>query len=259
MKSLPKISIVIPSYNKAKYIGETLKSIVSQNYLNLEVIIQDGGSNDGTVEIIKQFAKKYSTIIKWTSEKDNGQAEAINKGLKKATGEILTYINADDIYEKGALKMVGKYFTEGPSTLWLAGKGSVINAEGKEILRPVTFYKNLLLTINHYLLLKVVNYLIQPSVFLSRHAYQKYGPFSGISAFVTEYDLWLKLAKLQKPVVINRNLSKFRIEKDTKTKNMFQKLLKEDERILKKHTGNLVVLFLHKIHNIGRSLLVRLI
>lgn len=257
MKSLPKISIVIPSYNKVKYIEETLKSIISQNYPKLEVIIQDGGSNDGTVEIIKQIASKYSKIIKWASRKDKGQVDAINKGLKKATGEILTYINADDVYGKGALKMVGKYFTKEPNTLWLAGKGSVIDAESKEILRPVTFYKNFLLTINHYSLLKVVNYLMQPSVFLSRHAYQKFGPFSGISDFVTEYDLWLKLAKLQMPVVINRNLSKFRIEKDTKTKNMFQKLLKEDERILKRHTKNLVVLFLHKIHNCGRSFLGR--
>lgn len=254
---LPKISIIIPSCNKVDYIKETLESIFLQEYTNLEVIVQDAGSTDGTVEIIKKYAKKYPKFISWESKKDKGQTDAINKALKKSTGDIVTYINADDIYEKGALKAVGEYFAKEPSTLWLAGHGCVIDAKGKEISRLVTLYKNFLLTINRYSLLIVVNYLMQPSVFLSRKAYQEFGPFSGIPAFVTEYDLWLKLAKLQMPVVINRNLSKFRIEKDTKTKNMFQELLKEDEKILKKHTKNLVVLCLHKIHNFGRSILGR--
>jgi glycosyltransferase involved in cell wall biosynthesis len=106
MKDLPKISIVIPSFNKKKFIGATLESIFSQNYPNFEVIIQDGASTDGTLEITEKFAKKYPQVVNWESKKDKGQTDAINKGLKKAKGEILTYINADDIYIKGALKKV---------------------------------------------------------------------------------------------------------------------------------------------------------
>ena len=110
MKAFPKISIVIPSYNKVKYIQETLESVIFQKYPNLEVIIQDGGSTDGTLEIIKKYAKKYPKIISWVSIKDKGQVDAINRGLRKAKGNIVTYLNADDLYEKGALFEIAQSF-----------------------------------------------------------------------------------------------------------------------------------------------------
>src|SRR3990167_10909805 len=100
----PKISVIIPSLNKAKFISQTLKSIFDQGCSGLEVIIQDGESSDGTLEIIKKFAGRYP--VKWESKEDKGQLDAINKGLSKATGEILTYINADDFYEEGVFKAV---------------------------------------------------------------------------------------------------------------------------------------------------------
>src|SRR5438105_15536000 len=93
-----KISIIIPSFNKGIYIGKTLQSIIDQNYPNLEVIVQDGGSKDETAVIIKRYAKKNPKIFQWTSKKDNGQLDAIYKGLKKAKGDIITYLNADDLY-----------------------------------------------------------------------------------------------------------------------------------------------------------------
>ena len=197
MKKLPKISIIIPSFNKVDFIEETLKSIIFQKYPNLEVVIQDGGSTDGTLDIIKRYAKKYPKIITYVSKKDKGQLDAINKGLKKAKGEIITYINADDVYEKGALKKVGETFKKYPDTLWLAGKGRVINEEGEEVAKLVTWYKNQLLRLNKYTFLLIVNYLMQPSIFLSRKAIKKYGPFTGTRKFVTEYDLWLKLGKIK--------------------------------------------------------------
>ncbi len=255
--NLPRISVVIPSYNKSKFIGRTLDSIVNQNYLNLEVIIQDGASTDGTLEIIKRYARKYPKIIIWESKKDKGQSDAINKGLKKITGDILTFINADDIYEPYAFKEIAKAYQKNPNTLWFAGRGKVIDESGREISRLVTNYKNFLLSINYYPLLLVVNYLMQPSVFLTRKTYLKFGPFTGTKDFVMEYDYWLKLGKIKMPVIINRYLSKFRIGKDTKTKTMFKKLLEEDEKIVKKHTKNPFILFVHKLHNRLRVLTVR--
>lgn len=209
MKPLPKISIVIPSYNKVEYIQETLESIVSQKYPHLEVIIQDGGSTDGSLKIIQQYAQRYDWI-NYESKRDKGQADAINTGFKKATGEILTYINADDVYEKGALKRVGKNFAENPDTFWLAGRGRVIDETGHEIAKPFTWYKNLFLYFNFYSSLLILNYLMQPSVFLSRRAYKKYGPFFG-GKYVVEYDMWLKLGKQKMPLVLNRTLSYFRL------------------------------------------------
>lgn len=251
MKNLPKISIVIPSFNKKEFITETLDSVFSQNYPSLEVIIQDGGSTDGTLDIIKRYAKKYSAI-KWETGKDKGQVDAINKGFKKAAGEVLAYINADDVYKKGALLTVGKYFSKNPDTLWLAGRGDVIDEGGREISRLVTNYKNFLLSINHYPLLLVVNYLMQPSIFLARRAYEKYGPFTGNKVSVMEYELWLKLGKIEMPVVLNSYLSSFRLAGGTISSTEFKKTLLSDEKIAEKYTENPLILLMHRLHNLGR-------
>lgn len=251
MNSLPKISIVIPSYNKVSFIKDTLESIFSQNYPNLEVIIQDGGSTDGTLEIITKYAKKYSYLA-WESEKDKGQTEAINKGLKKATGEILAFINADDVYLPGALYAAGECFKKYPHTLWLAGKGKNINKGGKEISELITRYKNWLLTKNDYRFLLMVNYLMQPSVFLSRKAYLKYGPFKGTGRSVMEYETWLKIGKDSMPKVLNRSLSGFRLSKDNFSMTNFKKILKADDDIAQRYTNDIIILGLHWLHNIAR-------
>lgn len=246
----PLISVVIPSYNKYKYIEKTLDSIVKQSYKNYEVIIQDGGSNDGTLEVIKKFQKKYPKQIKFVSKKDNGQLDAINKGLKKAKGEIVTFINADDVYEKDALFVVAEHYKENPNSLWFAGKCRIANEDGVEIAKFWTRLKNFLLNINHYsLLLFTSNYMSQPSVFITKEAYKKYGPFTGTKKFVYEYDLWLTLGKVEMPVVINKYLSNFRISKDNKVSVYYNDLFKYDEKVVKKHTKNKIVFWVHKLNN----------
>lgn len=251
MSGLPKISLVIPSYNKASFIKETLESIVTQNYPDFEIIIQDGGSTDGTLDVIKKYARKYPKIVNWESSKDKGQVYAINKGLKKAKGQILTYINADDIYEEGALTTVGKYFANNPDTFWLAGKGRVINSEGRQITGWVTTYKNFLLNLNSYILLLIVNYLVQPAVFISRDAYLRYGPFTGNKA-VMEYDLWLKLGKIQMPKVLKETFASFRLTKGNLSTVNFENILSGDYKIANKYTKDPIILFFHWLHNLGR-------
>lgn len=115
---LPKISIIIPTLNQARFIEETIQSVLSQNYPNLEVIVCDGGSIDGTQDILK----KYADSLTWTSEPDRGQVDAINKGLRQATGDVVAYINSDDIYTPNTLLSVGKYFIDHPETQILTGK-----------------------------------------------------------------------------------------------------------------------------------------
>jgi glycosyltransferase involved in cell wall biosynthesis len=255
----PKISVVIPSYNKVKYIGKTLESIVNQKYHNFEVIIQDGGSTDGTLEIIKKYASKYSNLIKYESKKDGGQLNAINNGLKKATGEIVTYINADDVYCKGAFEAVVGHYIENPDALWFAGKSVVIDENDKEIAKFATLYKNFLLMHSTYYMLLTTNFLMQPSVFVTKKALKKYGMFTGTKFAVMEYDLWLKMARDGMPVVINKVLTNFRIERDTKTSSNPKELLMEDEKIVKKYTNNIFILLLHKLHNIGRLLAIKFV
>lgn len=249
---LPKISVVIPSYNKVKFISQTLDSIVTQDYSNLEVIIQDGGSTDGTLEIIKKYVKKYPTVFKYESKKDKGQLDAINTGFEKSSGEILTFINADDEYCPGTLNEIAKAYIENPGSLWFAGRGTVINAKGREIAKFATLYKNFLLSLNLRFFLLTTNYLMQPSVFLRRKAYVSFGPFRGTPDFVMEYDLWLRLSQGTMPVVINSCLSRFRLEPSTKSESMTKQLLKEDEKIINKYSSNKLILFLHKLNNLFR-------
>jgi glycosyltransferase involved in cell wall biosynthesis len=118
LKTFKKISIVTPTYNQGQYIEETIQSVLNQNYPNLEYIIIDGGSTDGTVELIKKYEKhlKY-----WVSEPDKGQANAINKGLKHCTGEIFNWLNSDDYLAPGALHAIGKAFTD-PKVDAVAGR-----------------------------------------------------------------------------------------------------------------------------------------
>ena len=248
----PKISIVIPSFNKADFIGRTLESIINQNYPNLEIIIMDGESTDGTLKIIKEYAKKYPEIIKYQTKKDKGQWDAINRGFQQAKGKIISYINADDEYLPGAFSEVEKMYKANIDSLWFAGRGRVIDAKGQRIAKWSTFYKNVLLFINYRPLLMMTNYLMQPSVFLTKKAWKRFKPFIGHKNFVLEYDFWLKLSKLKMPVVTPKYLSSFRIEQNTITKKSSNILLEQDEKIVKKYTKNPFLIWLHHLHNLGR-------
>lgn len=124
----PKISVVTPTFNQAKYIEHTIQSILDQNYPNLEYIIIDGGSSDETVEIIRKYENKLDY---WISEKDNGLYDAIFKGFNKASGDILTWLNSDDIYLPNSLFTVAEIFSNFPAVEWLQGANSHIDEKGK--------------------------------------------------------------------------------------------------------------------------------
>lgn len=125
---LPRITIITPSYNQAQYLEATISSVLRQNYPNLEYIVIDGKSSDESPEIIKRY-ENYLTY--WLSEPDSGQVDAINKGLAKATGEIIAYINSDDLYLPGAFSAVADYFVDHPSCNWLCGD-SILFGSGKK-------------------------------------------------------------------------------------------------------------------------------
>lgn len=253
----PFISIVIPSFNKGEFLGKTLQSIVSQGYKNYEVIIQDPGSTDGSVEIIKSFAKKYPGLIKAYFEKDKGQLDAVNKGIEKAKGELLTFINADDVYEKKAFVKVSEAYLKNPKSFWFAGEGRVINEKDKEVTKIITLYKNLLFKINRRNVLLVVNYLFQPSVFLTRKLINEFGKFKGNTHFIMEYDMWLRVAEKKMPTTIPSILSSFRIPEKSFSRNAFESTLSEDWRIVNTFTKNKFILLLHKLHNSGRKMIIR--
>lgn len=127
----PKLSIITPSFNQAQYLEQTILSVLGQNYEPLEYIIVDGGSADGSVEIIRKYEDR---LAYWVSERDCGQAHALNKGLERATGDIVAYLNSDDLYLPVAFAAVVGYFSENPSVEWLCGDTLMFGKGGKDEL-----------------------------------------------------------------------------------------------------------------------------
>jgi len=222
MKKLPKISIVTPSYNQGKFLEQTIKSVLNQDYPNLEYIIMDGGSTDNSVDIIKKYEDQ---ITFWESKPDNGQADAIYRGFELASGDIISWINSDDFYLDGALNAVGGYFSEYPSIEWLAGNAIIVDEVSHELLKCYTtsitfdrlYYKEAL--------------FVQPSVFYSRKAFFESGGFERDLKFCMDYDLFLNLSLRSNPLLVSEFLSAFRYHPKTKTSTIHDVAIKESNYI----------------------------
>lgn len=245
---LPKISIIMPVFNGAEYIEKAIKSVITQDYPNFELFIKDGNSTDKTVEIIKQYAKKYPEKIEWISSKDKGQTDAINYGLQKITGDIISYLNADDIYKPDAFKIVGDYFKHNPGKIWLIGQCDIIDSEGNEIRKVITLYKNFWLSIYSYNVLLVINFISQMAVFWRKEAGEKVGQFDQKQYYVMDYDYWLRLGKLYDPAIIDSNLASFRVTDSSKSSIGFINQFKDEYKVAQKYTNNKLLLNLHLLH-----------
>lgn len=237
-----KISVITPSYNQAQFIERTIESVLNQNYPELEYIIMDGGSTDGTVEILK----KYSDRIIWKSEKDNGQSDAINKGLRIATGDIVTYLNSDDTYEPNAFTKVIKFFQKNPDKKWAYGKCKIIDAADQEIRKPITLYKNLLLKKYSYTKLLSENFISQPATFWKREIHAKIGFFDENEHFCMDYEFWLRIGKNYPAGVINDYLANFRYHTNSKSGSVNKKQFQDELRIAKEYSqGKICAILLH--------------
>lgn len=240
-----KISIITPSFNQGQFIEETIKSVLHQNYPDLEYIVIDGGSTDNTIGILK----KYRNKIRWISEKDEGQTDAINKGIRMATGDIIAYINSDDYYSEGALENVARFFTNTPGAKWVTGDYFIINEKGKKIQSYIRSYKKLLRRLPFYPMLSFANFIAQPSTFLKKEVINRVGLFNKSLHYAMDYEYWLRVLRNYPLCVLNEPLSSFRIHKLSKGGSQFKKQLEEEYRVIKKFNKNIILLWFHYIHN----------
>lgn len=188
MKDHPKISVITPSYNQAQFIEATLKSVLDQEYPNLEYIVIDGGSTDGSAEIIKQYANQLDY---WVSEKDRGQSHAINKGFQRATGDILCWLNSDDYFLPGTLAFVAEQLQEGNGCYALAGHCRVVYADGSAPTLLKGGY------ISHRELVKFwTSYeMHQPAIFWRREVYETVGLLDESLHYIMDFDYWVRISR----------------------------------------------------------------
>lgn len=185
MAMLHKISVITPNYNNGKYLEQTIKSVLNQQYPNLEYIIIDGGSTDNSIEIIKKYEKHLAF---WISEPDKGQSHAINKGFEKSTGDILCWLNSDDLFHDKTLFKVNVFFEKNPEKLFLWGNNSSLRnniIQQSKPKQPASFYR-----LMYYL--TIVN---QESSFWRRSIYLDLGGLNETIDLAMDYDYWLKIFK----------------------------------------------------------------
>ena len=227
-----KISIVTPSYNQGVYIEETIKSVIEQNYSNLEYIIFDGGSTDSTCDIIKKYD---GFITYWESKKDKGQSDAISKGLSISKGEIFAWQNSDDRYLPGTLDYVAEIFKNNPHIDILFGGWNYINAKGEKIFTVIPKRFNVTKLRSGY---KIPP---QPAVFFRRSSIERVGGLNLLKQQVMDYDLYIKIINKDNMFVTNRILGDFRVHSTSKTisgkKEQMKELKETRNEILKNQSG----------------------
>jgi glycosyltransferase involved in cell wall biosynthesis len=228
--ALPSFTIVTPCLNGAATLQEALDSVRNQDYPGeVEHVVVDGGSTDGTLEILDAAGVRYS------SEPDRGLSDAVNKGIRMARGDVIGWLNADDVYLPGALARVGKALADSPEALWATGPCLIMGADGEEIRSAVTRYKNLFLRRYSYRMHLVQNFVSCPSTFVRREGFDRIGLLDERFKYSMDYDLWLRLGRVQPPVVLHEPLAAFRMAGGSLSMTGFERQFAEHSQNAREH------------------------
>ena len=231
--SVPKVTVVTPSYNQGEYIESTIRSVLLQNYPNLEYIVMDGGSTDKTLEVIERYDDQ---IDYWESKPDRGQTHAINKGFERARGDILCWLNSDDFFLSGALKYIGNYFLENESTSIVSGAGISYDQSTKTyqphracqtgvapgLLSMLTLHGN----------------VIQHSTFWRAGVMTKVGKLDEKYDYAMDHEFFLRcVASGEEITVTDKCLASFRRHKDQKTQENGSPYVREADQCKEPYIG----------------------
>jgi len=228
----PLVSIVIPSLDQRPFVERTLESVVSQQGdFDLEVLVQDGGSTDGTLEILERHRDRLSLVV----EADGGQADAVNRALRRSRGEILGWVNSDDLLRPGAIQAVVEAFRAHPGASWLHGRCDVVDEEDHVIRRPISAYKDFRARRHSLRRLLVENYVSQMTVFWRRSLQERVGLLDPSLRYTFDYDLWLRFARVAPPLFLERTLAAFRWHVSSKSGSSFEAQFAEDLRVFGRH------------------------
>ena len=224
-----RVSVITPSFNQARFLEQTMRSVLDQGYPNLEYIVIDGGSTDGSVDIIRRHADRLAF---WTSEPDRGQANAINKGMARVTGDIVAWVNSDDFYYPGAIQAAADAFAADPALGFVYGRGNRVNERG-ELIEPFAYTRPFdLRALTHG-----IDYILQPTVFLRRGALAEVAPLDPALHWTLDWDLWIRLGRNFPARMLDHMTAASREYASTKTSSGGFERMEEIRRITAGHTG----------------------
>lgn len=208
----PKISIVTPVFNQATYLENTILSVLTQNYPKLEYIIIDGGSTDGTIDIIKKYE---SHLAYWVSEPDKGMYFAIKKGFDHSTGEIMAWIGSDDMYHSNSFYTVAQIFSECPQISWLLGPQTHYDERDRTVgVENSPYFNHLSFLMHQY------QWIQQESTFWRRNLYEKVGGIQTKYQLAGDFDLWMRFSRYERVYITNALIGGFRHREAQLSKNM---------------------------------------
>ncbi len=248
----PRISVITPSYNQGQFLEECIASVFQQKYPELEFIIIDGGSTDESVRIIKQNEARLAC---WCSEPDEGQAAAINKGLRMATGELVAWLNADDFYLPGALTNVAQAYRDNPDASFYFGNGLRVDEQGAGLAE---FFPRGRISFNLQAFVYGMNTLLQPATFINRASLLEVGDLDPTLHYGLDTDLFIRLAKHASPSPVKALLAASREYSGTKTAMGSFKRVEELRQIAERHgeiamTPGALCYFLDTLHRLAQE------
>jgi glycosyltransferase involved in cell wall biosynthesis len=229
MSPQPLVTIVTPSYNQAEFIRRTIESVLSQDYPNIEYIVMDGGSTDGTAEVVAPYLHR----LIWISERDRGQTHAINKGFQRATGEIVAWLNSDDLLLPGAVSAAVRAFETSPNAGAVYGEGLCIDREGRTTMRfPGGGAFNL------WRLTWLCDYILQQATFFRRAAVEEAGWLDESLHWAMDWDILVRLGKRYGLAYTPEEMGCLREYVETKTASGGAKRFRELRTLLQRQTGS---------------------
>jgi glycosyltransferase involved in cell wall biosynthesis len=263
MTKSPFFSIIMPSYQQASFLEEAVRSVLDQQGVEVELLVLDPGSTDGSRELLQSLEKDYRGRLLFHFAPDKGQADAINRGMVLARGNILGWLNSDDRLRPGSLSRVSSYL-DGPEPRWIYGRCGIINEQGKQIAHPIVWYKNFRGKRFSFYKLLTEDFIPQMATFWNRALWEAVGGVDAKRHFDMDYDLFLRFARVVRPQVLSTYLADFRVHAGAKSSTRVSQHMREAYLTVREHAEGLGLrgkwcLLLHRIYGARTRIIYRFI